>query len=70
MTDATSTESIDGRTVDRIHSLSREEMASLWRFAPAGHLYFDTTRPYYEIFRKRFDELGGFSPAISKAIGW
>ncbi len=55
--------------LDRINSMSREEMARLWRFAPSGHPYFDTTLPYYEIFRKRFDELGGFSPAISKAIG-
>lgn len=63
MSEATSDESM------RINSMSREEMARLWRFAPSGHPYFDTTLPYYEIFKKRFDELGGFSPAISKAIG-
>ena len=56
-------------TIDTINNMSRLEMAQLWRFAPSGHPYFDTTRPYYAVFKKRFDELGGFSPEISKAIG-
>ncbi len=52
-----------------IKELSRYEMCRLWRFAPSGHRYFDNTRPYYVIFKKRFDELGGFSPEISKQLG-
>ncbi len=55
---------------DRINAMGREEMCHLWRNAPSGHLYFDTTKPYYEVFKARFDKLGGFSPAISKRIGW
>jgi hypothetical protein len=52
----------------RIDAMTREEMARLWRFAPLGDPMFqDDTGDY---FRKRFKELGGFSPAISKAIGW
>jgi len=58
----------DPKVVDRINSMTREEMCSLWRFAPSGHPYFDTTKPYNAVFKARFDELGGFSPAISKAI--
>lgn len=53
-----------------INAMSRESMAHLWRFAPCGHKYFDSSLPYYDIFKKRFSELGGFSPEISKSIGW
>ncbi len=52
----------------RIDSLTREEMASRWRFAPPGDPMFrDDSGEYFE---KRFKELGGFSPDISKKIGW
>lgn len=60
----------DQTEVDKINAMSRIEMATLWRFAPSGHPYFDSSKPYYEIFKSRFDNLGGFSPEISKAIGW
>jgi hypothetical protein len=63
-------EYIDQRIVDKINSLSRIEMAKLWRFTSPGHLYFRNDKPYYQIFKKRFDELGGFNSTISKAIGW
>ncbi len=58
------------QTVDRINNMSQIEMARLWRFAPPGHQYFDSSLPYFDIFKARFEELGGFTPAISKAIGW
>ena len=45
-------------------------MARLYRFAPSGHLYFDSSLPYNKIFMERFSELGGMSPEISKQIGW
>lgn len=54
--------------IKNINNLSRTEMARLWRFAPSSHIYFDNTKPYYKIFKKRFDSLGGFSPKISKEI--
>ncbi len=50
--------------------MSHLEMVSLWRFAPSGHPFFDDRYPLYIIFKKRFDELGGFTPEISKKIGW
>ena len=53
-----------------INRMSREEMCWLWRFAPSGHLYFRSDLPLYDIFKKRFDALGGFSPELSKKIGW
>lgn len=54
---------------EEINNMSRLDMCRLWRFAPAGHRFFNTTLPLHEIFKKRFDELGGFSPEISKQIG-
>ena len=53
-----------------INSLSRYEMCRLARFASSGHKYFDRSGLYWELFQKRFKELGGFSPEISKSLGW
>ena len=61
------TELTDGQKAE-IDGMSRISMCRLWRFAPPGHPYFDTTQPFYEYFKKRFDSLGGFSPEISKQI--
>ena len=61
---------IDEKIVAEINSMSQIEMARLWRFAPTGHLYFDSSKPYADIFQERFFGLGGFTPAISKAIDW
>ena len=59
------------KEIDKINSMDHESMCSLWRFAAIGHSYFDKTKPYYEVFRKRlFDHFGGFTPVISKSIGW
>jgi len=60
----------DQKTIDTINQMSRLEMCRLWRFAPAGHPYFNSQLPFYEVFEKRFKELGGFNPAISKELGW
>ena len=57
------------KTIEIINQMSQMEMASLWRNAPAGHPYFDMSKPFHAVFEKRFKELGGFTPAISKAIG-
>jgi hypothetical protein len=51
-----------------ISKMSQLKMARLWRHAPSGHIYFNTSLPYFKIFEKRFKELGGFTPAISKEI--
>ncbi len=51
-----------------IDNMGRADMARLHRFAPAGSVYFAGDAGRY--FAKRFKELGGFSPEISKRIGW
>lgn len=53
---------------DRIDRMSREAMASKWRFAPVGDPMFQP--PYGDYFAERFKALGGMSPGISKEIGW
>ncbi len=52
---------------DRIDGMTQQELASLWRFSPSGHPVFDRNLPLFEHFQERF---GGFTPQISKAIGW
>ena len=41
------------KTKKDIQEMSHFAMAHLWRFAPAGHPYFDKTLPFYEIFEKQ-----------------
>jgi hypothetical protein len=60
---------VEIKEINKINQMSQIEMARLWRFAPSGHPYFDLSKPYFKIVKKRFEELGGFIPAISKAIG-
>tara|TARA_R100001480_G_scaffold154611_2_gene160487 strand:+ start:549 stop:842 length:294 start_codon:yes stop_codon:yes gene_type:complete len=56
--------------IEIIESMSHEEMCKLWRSAPSGHIYFDSSKPYAEIFSKRlFEHFGGITPEISKRIG-
>ena len=52
----------------QINNMSRVQMAQAHRFAPAGDPMFQEDAGRY--FQKRFQELGGFSPTISKKIGW
>jgi hypothetical protein len=54
----------------KIDGMSREEMAHMWRFSPSGHPVFRYESPLFKRFKERFANLGGFSPEISKKIGW
>ena len=60
----------DKNVVLLIEKMSHLEMAHLYRFGPSGHTFFDSSKPYNEIFMKRFKELGGMTTTISKEIGW
>ena len=53
-----------------IEGMDQVEMARLLRFAPSGHPAFVTGSPEAEAFDRRFKELGGMTPEISKRIGW
>ena len=52
-----------------LNHMTREEICYQWRFAPSSDPYFRSDLPLYDLFKKRFAELGGFSPEISKKIG-
>lgn len=59
---------LDSGVKARIDALSRIEMARRHRFAPIGDPMFQGEAGRY--FAARFKRLGGFSVAISKAVGW
>lgn len=59
---------IDPRMEAEIDLMSQEEMCRRWRFAPAGDPMFQGEVGEY--FKKRLEEKGGFTPEISKRIGW
>ena len=51
----------------KIDAMSQEDMARLWRFSPSGHPVFDNSLPIYAYFETKFK---GFTPELSKRIGW
>lgn len=53
----------------RIDAMTHEDMARAWRFTPPGEWPFQAG-PAFDYFKQRFDELGGFTPTVSKCIGW
>ena len=56
------------KLLEEIENMSRIEMCRKWRFEPVGSPYL--TGDVGVRFRERLSELGGFSPEISKEIGW
>ena len=52
----------------RIDSMSQYELCRMWRFAKCGEplLQGDTG----DYFSKKLAEKGGFTPEISKGLGW
>ncbi|OJV30474.1 MAG: hypothetical protein BGO32_08760 [Bacteroidetes bacterium 37-13] len=56
----------------KIETLDHYTMCRYWRFAPAGtEIYFRNDLPTGEAFKNRlFNHFGGFTPEISKSIGW
>ena len=58
-------------TIDKINQMSHYDMCYLWRFAPPGHPYFDSSLPYVDVFKDRlFHHFKGFTPEISKSLGF
>ncbi len=52
----------------QIDAMSQYELCSMWRFARSGEpLLQDDTGKY---FAKVMKEKGGFTPEISKSLGW
>ena len=53
---------------DNIDKMTHYDMAHHWRFAPVGDPYFSVVA-LSDHFKLRFDEFGGWTPEISKAVG-
>ncbi len=54
-----------------IDALSHEEICRAWRFGTGRKEWFDSTEPISSYFKERlFNHFGGFTPEISKRIGW
>ncbi len=53
----------------KIDSMSHYDLGYAWRFYPTGHPWF-TDEELSNHFKKRFYSLKGFTPELSKAIGW
>lgn len=51
-----------------IDAMTRYELCRLWRFTPIGNPLLQDEAGTY--FATRLRELGGFSPEISKSLGW
>ena len=52
-----------------IDSMTHRELCAKWRFAPVGDsLLAGDTGDYFK--KKLFEEKGGFTPGISKSLGW
>ncbi|MDD4000213.1 MAG: hypothetical protein PHX62_04895 [Bacilli bacterium] len=55
-----------------IESMDHFTMCKLWRFSgTTSPIYFRSDLPTGKRFKERlFDEFGGFTPKISKQLGW
>jgi len=53
-----------------IDNMTHMEMCSLYRFAPSGHPYFDSTNPISDYFMEKYKSKGSMTSEISKQIGW
>lgn len=64
-------EQID-KAMKEIEGMDHFEMCHLWRNAPAGsEIYFRSDLPTGEAFKDRlFQHFGGFTPQISRELGF
>lgn len=55
----------------RIESMNHREMCRLWRMTEGESIYFRSDLPTGDAFKNRlFKHFGGFTPEISKELGW
>jgi hypothetical protein len=54
-----------------VDALTHGQMCRMWRHGSGNPKYFDSREPISEYFKNRlFNHFGGFTPEISKQIGW
>ena len=57
------------KELEIINNMTHVEICRAWRHYSLGHRYF-VVPVLQTAFKKRFNSFGGFTPEISKAIGW
>ena len=57
------------KTIEEVEQMTRLELCRLWRFAHVSE-FWQRDNPVANAAKERLDTLGGFSPEISKQIGW
>lgn len=55
-------------TLDEVYAASREQLGRWYRFLPGPQ--DDAQGGIIQLICRRFQELGGWSPDLSKRIGW
>lgn len=58
-----------GKTLAEVEAMTHEDLCRYWRFAKAGSLQRGDVVSD-RLTERLFREYGGFTPAISKKIGW
>jgi len=53
-----------------IMAMTQRAACSLWRFGASGHPYLGSDDELTQLFTDQFKKLGGFTPEISKSLGW
>ena len=55
-------------TLEQVENAGREQLCRWYRFLPSG--VSKEQKPIMDRLLERFFEVGGFTPSISKRIGW
>lgn len=53
---------------EEIDKMSQYDLCAAWRFHPSGSPYFQGEVGKH--FQEKMKEKGGFTPEISKSLGW
>ena len=53
----------------KIDAMTQCELARFYRFSPSDHPWIQSPK-VWDYFMKAFNNKGGFTPTISKEIGW
>lgn len=56
--------------LEEISTMSHYAMGRAWRFAPIGQETYFNEPKLAEAFTARFKEFGGWTPELSKQVGW
>lgn len=56
--------------MDHLHTATHEELCRIWRFSSSRSPYVTIPEAANLLSTRLFKEFGGFTPEISKRLGW